>query len=130
MKSFSLLNLTTSNQFLASLKRIFKFPCTSAYAKRKLVPGLSVKNLLNWRMGAEMACFFVNINYDGISFKLWQKFLQILSSYISRLPLEKYFLFLFLPFGFLKTLNMVNHAKRECLVYNKHCKKENIYLLC
>ena len=45
---FSLIikNLTTFRPFLASFKRIFKLPCTSAYAKRKLVPGLSVIKVL------------------------------------------------------------------------------------
>ena len=46
LKSFSLGNLTTSRPFLASFKQIFKLLCTSAYAKRNLIPELSVIKVL------------------------------------------------------------------------------------
>ena len=81
-------------------------------------------------MGAEIVCFFGNVNYEGDFLQTFLEFPTNFVDYISRPQLEKYFLFLFLLFAFLKTLNMVNHAKRECLVYNKHCKNEIIYLLC
>ena len=59
-----------------------------------------------------MVCFFGNINYKVDFFQTFVAIPTNFVKYISRSQLEKYFLFLFLLSGFLKTLNMVNHAKR------------------